>query len=215
VDGQQVTEFTATVEPFRLIKGLSETALEFIRKQLPLEKLEVFITESGLPVRVVTSTSIAASPVSQTTEILAINIPVKVKRPPARRTISTARLLKLAPGKDELTVGGVIETKSSSGPTTITIPPPPSVVRAGGRQLAEFKQGRMVTAQSGCLACHRIGSDGNAGPGPVLTHIGSKLSKQGSSAGTWSSRGRSRSMRRSDRALPSSRDRSCRANSCI
>ena len=30
-------------------------------------------------------------------------------------------------------------------------------------------------AQSGCLACHKIGDNGNAGPGPNLTHIGARL----------------------------------------
>lgn len=65
------------------------------------------------------------------------------------------------------------------GPTLITASPPPAVVHAGGHQLAEFEQGRMVTAQSGCLACHRIGQSGNHGPGPNLTHIGAKLSKHG------------------------------------
>jgi hypothetical protein len=65
------------------------------------------------------------------------------------------------------------------GPTLITVPPPPMVVHAGGLKLAEFEQGRMVTAQSGCLACHRIGQGGNHGPGPNLTHIGAKLSPQG------------------------------------
>jgi menaquinol-cytochrome c reductase cytochrome b/c subunit len=32
-----------------------------------------------------------------------------------------------------------------------------------------------VVGQSGCLACHVIGSNGNNGPGPNLTHIGSLL----------------------------------------
>jgi mono/diheme cytochrome c family protein len=64
----------------------------------------------------------------------------------------------------------------TGGPTAIAISPPPAVVKAGGQQLAEFEQGRMVTAQSGCLACHRIGQAGNNGPGPDLTHIGSVLS---------------------------------------
>jgi menaquinol-cytochrome c reductase cytochrome b/c subunit len=36
-----------------------------------------------------------------------------------------------------------------------------------------------VVAQSGCLACHRLGQDGNHGPGPGLTHIGSMLSRHG------------------------------------
>ena len=58
-----------------------------------------------------------------------------------------------------------------------TLPPvPTSVRRAGGKELSEFKQGRIVFAQSGCEACHRIGVQGNPGPGPDLTHIGSMLS---------------------------------------
>jgi len=61
----------------------------------------------------------------------------------------------------------------------IGIPPPPAVVRSGGRQVAEFEQGQLVVAQSGCLACHRIGQVGNRGPGPNLTHIGDKLSRRG------------------------------------
>jgi hypothetical protein len=65
------------------------------------------------------------------------------------------------------------------GPTQIAVSPPPAVVHAGGRKLAEFEQGRMVVAESGCLACHRLGQDGNHGPGPNLTHIGSMLSKRG------------------------------------
>jgi ubiquinol-cytochrome c reductase cytochrome b subunit/menaquinol-cytochrome c reductase cytochrome b/c subunit len=35
--------------------------------------------------------------------------------------------------------------------------------------------GRAVAAQSGCLACHKIGENGNAGPGPTLTHIGARI----------------------------------------
>jgi ubiquinol-cytochrome c reductase cytochrome b subunit/menaquinol-cytochrome c reductase cytochrome b/c subunit len=35
-----------------------------------------------------------------------------------------------------------------------------------------------VVGQSGCLACHVIGDNGNNGPGPVLTHIGSLLPPQ-------------------------------------
>jgi ubiquinol-cytochrome c reductase cytochrome b subunit/menaquinol-cytochrome c reductase cytochrome b/c subunit len=49
------------------------------------------------------------------------------------------------------------------------------VKRAGGLEQREFEAGRLVVAQSGCLACHRIGDNGNAGPGPNLTHVGSKL----------------------------------------
>ena len=41
-----------------------------------------------------------------------------------------------------------------------------AVAQAGGAVLAEYEEGRKVVAQSGCLACHKIGDNGNAGPGP-------------------------------------------------
>src|SRR3712207_1859658 len=34
-----------------------------------------------------------------------------------------------------------------------------------------------LAAQSGCLACHKIGENGNDGPGPQLTDIADKLPK--------------------------------------
>jgi menaquinol-cytochrome c reductase cytochrome b/c subunit len=41
----------------------------------------------------------------------------------------------------------------------------------------EYEAGKLVVAQSGCLACHKIGHNGNDGPGPDLTDIGEKLPK--------------------------------------
>ena len=38
-----------------------------------------------------------------------------------------------------------------------------------------LEAGKLVMAQSGCLACHKIGENGNDGPGPNLTDIGDKL----------------------------------------
>src|SRR3954465_15780235 len=38
-----------------------------------------------------------------------------------------------------------------------------------------LEAGKLVVAQSGCLACHKIGENGNEGPGPNLTDIGDKL----------------------------------------
>jgi ubiquinol-cytochrome c reductase cytochrome b subunit/menaquinol-cytochrome c reductase cytochrome b/c subunit len=35
-----------------------------------------------------------------------------------------------------------------------------------------------VVAQSGCLACHKIGENGNDGPGPELTHIAERVPKE-------------------------------------
>src|SRR5215218_9530675 len=40
---------------------------------------------------------------------------------------------------------------------------------------AQYEPGKLVVAQSGCLACHKIGENGNGGPGPELTDIGDKL----------------------------------------
>ena len=39
----------------------------------------------------------------------------------------------------------------------------------------KYEPGKLVVAQSGCLACHKIGENGNGGPGPNLTDIASKL----------------------------------------
>jgi menaquinol-cytochrome c reductase cytochrome b/c subunit len=39
----------------------------------------------------------------------------------------------------------------------------------------QYEAGKLVAAQSGCLACHKIGENGNDGPGPHLTDIGAKL----------------------------------------
>jgi menaquinol-cytochrome c reductase cytochrome b/c subunit len=53
---------------------------------------------------------------------------------------------------------------------------PPANLNAAQRQV--FLAGSEVVGQSGCLACHVIGSNGNNGPGPNLTHIGSLLEPQ-------------------------------------
>jgi ubiquinol-cytochrome c reductase cytochrome b subunit/menaquinol-cytochrome c reductase cytochrome b/c subunit len=43
---------------------------------------------------------------------------------------------------------------------------------------AQYERGKNVMASSGCLGCHRVGENGNAGPGPNLTHIGKQLPRQ-------------------------------------
>jgi len=43
---------------------------------------------------------------------------------------------------------------------------------------SQYKQGSLVFAESGCQGCHRIGEDGNAGPGPNLTKVGGRLPRQ-------------------------------------
>jgi menaquinol-cytochrome c reductase cytochrome b/c subunit len=39
----------------------------------------------------------------------------------------------------------------------------------------QYEAGKLVAAQSGCLACHKIGENGNDGPGPHLSNIGNEL----------------------------------------
>jgi len=68
---------------------------------------------------------------------------------------------------------------SAGSPTAIEIATPTAVVQAGPAALAEYNAGKAVVAQSGCLACHKIGDNGNSGPGPDLTHIGARLPRQG------------------------------------
>ncbi|HYM57775.1 MAG TPA: c-type cytochrome [Solirubrobacteraceae bacterium] len=41
----------------------------------------------------------------------------------------------------------------------------------------KYEPGKLVMAQSGCLACHKIGENGNGGPGPSLTDVADKLPK--------------------------------------
>jgi cytochrome c2 len=40
---------------------------------------------------------------------------------------------------------------------------------------AEHEAGKEVVAQEGCLACHKLGENGNDGPGVELTEIGGRI----------------------------------------
>jgi quinol-cytochrome oxidoreductase complex cytochrome b subunit len=39
----------------------------------------------------------------------------------------------------------------------------------------QYEAGKEVVAGSGCLACHKLGENGNNGPGPELTQIGDRI----------------------------------------
>jgi menaquinol-cytochrome c reductase cytochrome b/c subunit len=69
-----------------------------------------------------------------------------------------------------LTVSGANTGSPNSAPT---ITPPAGLTQA---QRASFQMGEIVVGESGCEACHLIGSNGNNGPGPPLTTIGSTRS---------------------------------------
>ncbi|MGI8507237.1 MAG: c-type cytochrome [Solirubrobacteraceae bacterium] len=59
---------------------------------------------------------------------------------------------------------------STGSPNSVDMKPPSNLTPV---QVATFNAGAEVVGQSGCLACHVLGENGNNGPGPPLTHIGS------------------------------------------
>ncbi len=93
------------------------------------------------------------------------------ERRPERRPIATTTAILVIGAMAYLTYSGA----NAGSPTAIEEPTPPSIVAQGGTILAEYEAGKKAVAQSGCLACHKIGDNGNAGPGPNLTHIGARI----------------------------------------
>ena len=82
------------------------------------------------------------------------------ERRPERRPIATTAGILVIVSMAYLTYLGA----SAGTPTEIDL-----------EVAAEFEAGKDVTAQSGCLACHKIGENGNDGPGPELTEIGNQI----------------------------------------
>jgi ubiquinol-cytochrome c reductase cytochrome b subunit/menaquinol-cytochrome c reductase cytochrome b/c subunit len=97
------------------------------------------------------------------------------ERRPERRPIATLTGIAVIAAMAYLTYEGA----NTGSPTAIELGTPPTIQAAGGATLAEYEAGKKVVAQSGCLACHKLGDNGNAGPGPPLTHIASRLPRQG------------------------------------
>jgi ubiquinol-cytochrome c reductase cytochrome b subunit/menaquinol-cytochrome c reductase cytochrome b/c subunit len=95
------------------------------------------------------------------------------RRPERRPIATTAGILTIA-AMGYLTYLGA----EAGSPTQIEQPTPERITAQGGAMLREYEQGKQVTAQSGCLACHKIGENGNGGPGPNLTEIADRLPKQ-------------------------------------
>jgi menaquinol-cytochrome c reductase cytochrome b/c subunit len=99
----------------------------------------------------------------------------KPERRPERRPIATVAGLATIGAMAFLTYSGA----HTGSPTAIELATPPAIKQAGGQTLAEYESGKQVVAQSGCLACHKIGDNGNSGPGPDLTHIATRLQGAG------------------------------------
>jgi ubiquinol-cytochrome c reductase cytochrome b subunit/menaquinol-cytochrome c reductase cytochrome b/c subunit len=58
---------------------------------------------------------------------------------------------------------------NTGSPNSVDMKPPAGLTPA---EKQTYEAGALVVGQSGCLACHKIGDNGNDGPGPNLTHIG-------------------------------------------
>ena len=82
------------------------------------------------------------------------------ERHPARRPIATFTGITVIALMTYLTVEGAL----AGAPGTITLKTAP-----------QYQKGEAVAASSGCQGCHKIGENGNPGPGPNLTHIGARL----------------------------------------
>jgi menaquinol-cytochrome c reductase cytochrome b/c subunit len=103
--------------------------------------------------------------------ILLITLPFFDRSPerrPERRPIATITGILVIAAMAFLTYLGA----SAGSPTEIDMEAPSDL---RGAALVEFNKGKDVAAQSGCLACHKIGENGNDGPGPPLTEIGERV----------------------------------------
>ena len=85
------------------------------------------------------------------------------ERNPLRRPIATLAGITVIAAMAYLTIEGAL----AGSPTEIQMP-----------VAASLEPGRDVAASSGCLGCHKIGENGNSGPGPQLTKVGARLPRQ-------------------------------------
>ena len=82
------------------------------------------------------------------------------RRNPLKRPIATVAGVLTIAAMAFLTFLGAV----AGSPTQIDIEVAP-----------DYEAGKLVAAESGCLACHQFEHNGNNGPGPQLTEIGNRL----------------------------------------
>jgi ubiquinol-cytochrome c reductase cytochrome b subunit/menaquinol-cytochrome c reductase cytochrome b/c subunit len=85
------------------------------------------------------------------------------ERNPLRRPIATLAGITVIAAMAYLTIEGAL----AGSPTEIDMKVP-----------VTLEAGKAVAGSSGCLGCHKIGENGNSGPGPQLTKIGARLPRQ-------------------------------------
>jgi quinol---cytochrome c reductase cytochrome c subunit, bacillus type len=93
------------------------------------------------------------------------------ERRPERRPIALAAGILTIAAMAYLTYAGAV----AGSPNEVDMKAPSS---ASAQEKQVFEAGKLVVGQSGCLACHKIGENGNDGPGPQLTHVASKVPMQ-------------------------------------
>jgi menaquinol-cytochrome c reductase cytochrome b/c subunit len=93
------------------------------------------------------------------------------ERRPERRPVATVAGVLTIGAMAYLTYLGAV----AGSPTEIDLKAPSDLK---GAALQKYEAGKLVTAQAGCLACHKIGENGNAGPGPNLTKVGGRLPRE-------------------------------------
>src|SRR3954452_19010296 len=85
------------------------------------------------------------------------------ERNPLKRPVATLTGIAVIAAMAYLTIEGAL----AGAPSTIDLKVAP-----------QYETGKEVAAASGCLGCHKIGENGNAGPGPDLTKVGARLPRQ-------------------------------------
>jgi ubiquinol-cytochrome c reductase cytochrome b subunit/menaquinol-cytochrome c reductase cytochrome b/c subunit len=96
------------------------------------------------------------------------------ERRPERRPIATLTAIFVIGAMAYLTIKGT----EAGSPYQLNFVTPASVKADGPKAVAEFDRGKNAIASAGCEACHKIGENGNPGPGPALTHIASRIPEE-------------------------------------
>jgi hypothetical protein len=119
VDRQQVTEYTASLSPAKLLAGRLTRKQRQMARVLQAEPvtLELFIAPSGLPVRTTVVVGTGKEGLGEEEDFLALGIPVSIHAPPPRETIGHARLDQLQKRRRK---EGIFEKLTIGEPTSST-----------------------------------------------------------------------------------------------
>lgn len=93
------------------------------------------------------------------------------ERRPEKRPIATTAGIFTIVAMGYLTYLGA----AAGSPNEIELEASAAVKAQGAQAVEQFEAGKQVVAQAGCLACHKIGENGNDGPGPHLDDIADRL----------------------------------------